>query len=64
MNLEKGDKVILTNDDDGKMYATVSEVNEHWAVFRPTSAPLREWFPQGYLMGRAHWDFRVTLRDQ
>ena len=55
--LEIGQTVIVHLDPEGVFVAKVHEFvkDGHVVVLMPTRSPVRDVFPSGYHLGRAHW---------
>jgi hypothetical protein len=55
--LEIGQTVIVHLDPEGVFVAKVHafERDGNVAVLMPTRSPVRDVFPRGYALGRAHW---------
>ena len=66
MKLSIGDEVIVTSDEGGVLAGVVDrfERDGHVAVIMPTDPVMRAWYRNGYDLGRAHWDARLTLVHQ
>lgn len=65
MELKLGMTVIVRTDDGGVFVAKVHafERDGHVAVLMPTRSPVRDVFPKGYTLGRAHWADRLELAE-
>jgi len=61
--LRPGLMVKVTNDHGGSFVGTVGQVTEHMAIIVPQAPQLRRWWPDGYDIGRAHWDGKVEILE-
>lgn len=63
MKLSIGSEVIFTNDDGGIFAGDVVrfERDGHVAIIMPGDPVMKAWYPDGYQLGSAHWDARLTL---
>lgn len=62
--LEIGQIVIVHLDPEGVFVAQVHafERDGNVAVLMPTRSPVRDVFPKGYTLGKAHWS-RLELAE-
>jgi hypothetical protein len=62
MELAIGNEVILTNDDGGILAGVVDrfERDGNVAVIMPSDPVMQVWYRNGYQLGRAHWDAKLT----
>lgn len=63
--LSIGDHVVVHTDGNGRFIGTVNrfERDGNVAVIRPVREPVRDVFPGGYTLGRAHWNTDLELLD-
>jgi hypothetical protein len=62
MQLNIGDTVLVHLEPRGVFHAKVDRFESagHVAVLMPTREPVRDVFPDGYNLGCAHWEARLT----
>jgi hypothetical protein len=57
--VQLGVRVEIRDDDGGKLTGVVTTVNGAGAVITPEEPAMQAWFPNGYVMGRAHWPAKL-----
>lgn len=66
MELSIGQEVILTSRQGGILAGTVErfENGGRVAIIMPGDPAMKTWYPNGYHLGCAHWDSRLTLVER